>query len=1167
MKSLKKLLAVLVVVTLMAGMIAVPAFAASFNYEDEAKVLYDLGLFKGKSETEYKPALEDRLLREEGVALLLRLFKLEEEALKMDEKEAKDLLNQKFKDADEIAAWAVKYVAYAVKNEIVVGRPDGKFAPKDNLIGREFAKMVLAQLGYKQDVDFDYKFSIVELANATGLSMSEASRMDEAVLLRDDVVGMSFYSLLAEYVAGANAGKTVIEVVVGNDESLKAIAIEAGLMEEPVIVEVAAIPDIEINVGDALNLPAKVKATYSDGKEAEVAVKWPQVDTSKAMAKTEITGTIEGTDVVAKVNVTIKEVVLKVDSVTADNLIEVVVVYNQDVSGNDAVANKDNYSLDVGKVKSVKVDGNIAVLRLESAIENQKKAKLTISDKILPAKETIEFTFFDATLPEVLGLEATGPKEFTVTFSEPIEEKGTVTVKSGTSTLSVNYGAIETGTARVKIPLYSTLVDGKEYVITIQGFKDYAKYNNVIKTITYNYVKDTTAPVAEIEAATQEYVVVKFNKPVRGIVKEQFSHTFSAWIASKVTSDADGAIAIDSAKSYDKVYVWFYTGNKTVDKPIPEGEISFRILGKATAEDNKGYEIKDLWDNKFETATFTISVAADKTAPEVKEITVTAENAISIEFSKKVSFGKDNIEILDNEGKAISDLTLTFDPTTDATKFTVTFSKGLAGKTIIVNVKNVYDATLNSNKLNLYSETIEITDKTAPNVTEVTVDKTNNLLYVFFNEDIDEATGLNAGNYYLYNIVTVDGQQKPEYTKLSKTPSFFEGSRIVKFTLTDDEENKIAANTKLFVTGVKDVAGNEIVPVVTSAIAEIGVKQPAIEDAKATALNTIEVLFTQQLGLVDKEAFVVNGIAGVAIASMDEQLSDGKTKLILTLDKEMPYDAAGVSVQITSEGAKLLKNLFDVSPNQQKIGVTDAIAPVLDGDPVKVDNEPKIVLTFKEEVKASNVALAATDFVITDKDGKQLVAGIDYQVIKDKQDKLITIELLDSRVSYLGKLTIKTADSIKYITDITGNKMAAFSKDITLKGKSIYGFSFSVPANIVANTEITVPVTFKATTVNDDGYAHIRFVFNTIEKPNDQATVTFKATDTNNVGYTFINSGEWGPAKGFPISKDYSATTDWKITFSAAGQYTIEFTAIDLDKSNAEIAKGTATVVVAAPAP
>ena len=102
MKSLKKLLAVLMTVALVAGMLVVPVFAAS-DYEDEAKTLYDLGLFKGKSETAYEPALEDRLLREEGVALLLRMFDLEDE-VGNGLKEAEDLETE-VQRCGEIAAW------------------------------------------------------------------------------------------------------------------------------------------------------------------------------------------------------------------------------------------------------------------------------------------------------------------------------------------------------------------------------------------------------------------------------------------------------------------------------------------------------------------------------------------------------------------------------------------------------------------------------------------------------------------------------------------------------------------------------------------------------------------------------------------------------------------------------------------------------------------------------------------------------------------------------------------------------------------------------------------------------------------------------------------------------------------------------------------------------
>lgn len=1082
-------------------MIAVPVFAASFNYEEAALVLNELGLFKGKSETEYKPALEDRLLREEAVALLLRMFDLEDEALAMDDKEANDLL-AKFADADEIATWARKYVAYAVKNEVIVGRPDGKFAPQDNLIGREYAKMVLAMLGYVQGTDFEYKFSSVKFANVTDFSQTEAAAFDEAILVRDDVVGMSFFALMAEYVTGDNAGKTVIEVIVGDDEDLKAIAIEAGLLEEAVVVSVAALDDIVIKVGEALNLPATVKATFSDGKEADVAVTWPAVDASEAMEKTEFEGTIEGTDVVAKINVTIEVDALLVNSVTADNLVEVVVEYNQDVSDNAAVAKKDNYTLNVGKISSISVDGNTAVLSLARKDDsgkdiypkNQTPAKLTVKDAILEAAETFEFTYFDRTLPEVLGLEATGPKEFTITFSEPIKAKGIITVKSGTSTLSVDTNKIVLGTSKVTVPLYSTLVDGKDYEVTIKEFKDYADYNNVVKTITYAYVKDTTAPVAEIESAAQECVAVKFNKPVSGLVKEQFSHTFTAYIPTKITSDADGKTLIDSAKSYSKVYVWFYTDSTLKENPIQEGDnISFRILAKVTVS-SKDYEIKDLWGNKFEDATFTLSVVADKTAPEIKEIKVTAEDAISVEFTKKVDFKNANIEILNSEGKEISGVKPDF-AEGQGTKFTVGLGKKLPGSTIIVNIKNVYDATLNSNKLDFYSTTLDITDLTKPEVEKALYDSAKDILYVFFNEDMDEESALNASNYFLYNATA-----ETKYTKLSKAGTFFEGSKIVMLNVKDQPIT--TGSTKLFITGVKDVAGNEIIPVFTEfTVDSISTNKPYIESVVATDIDTIEVLFNEQLALVDKAAFEIKvGSEVFEIASMEEVLDKGKTKLIIKVfidedeDHILPYDAEDLEISIVKADVDviLIENLFDEMPdltNTKNINraIADKIAPVLatakqnvGNDNPAFDDETQLKLTFKEGIWMSDTSLAATDFVIT-VGTTQLLAGIDYEIVDYSEgSSVITIQLNGKYAAYRGKLTIKTADTVKYITDGAGNKMAAFSKDVTMVDRS-YGVNAIDETNLVgtfdkgileikmAQNGVAIPFTLSANEPGDFG--------------------------------------------------------------------------------------------------
>jgi hypothetical protein len=332
MNNIKKLLMILIVVALITGIIAVPTFAAqSLKYEDEARVLNQLALFKGVSATEYRPNLEAKLLREEAVALLLRIFGLEEEALKMNEKEASNILKG-FKDADEIATWAIRYIAYAVENNVIVGRPDSNFAPKDNLLGREYSKMILAMLGYVQGIDFQYEFSTYEFCNITGFSKSEAAKLDTQYILRDDAVGMSFFALTAEYAAGKNKGITVIEAIVGDDEDLKEIAINAGLIKEVVIISVESLDDIEVKVGEWLRLPSKVRAIYSDGKVADVSVNWPDVDTSKPKEKTKIIGVIEGTDIVAKVNVTIKADKPKVEDVVADNLEEINVGYSEDIS-------------------------------------------------------------------------------------------------------------------------------------------------------------------------------------------------------------------------------------------------------------------------------------------------------------------------------------------------------------------------------------------------------------------------------------------------------------------------------------------------------------------------------------------------------------------------------------------------------------------------------------------------------------------------------------------------------------------------------------------------------------------------------------------------------------------------------------------------------------------
>jgi hypothetical protein len=111
---------------------------------------------------------------------------------------------------------------------------------------------------------------------------------------------------------------------------------------------------------------------------------------------------------------------------------------------------------------------------------------------------------------------------------------------------------------------------------------------------------------------------------------------------------------------------------------------------------------------------------------------------------------------------------------------------------------------------------------------------------------------------------------------------------------------------------------------------------------------------------------------------------------------------------------------------------------------------------------------------------------------------------------------------------------------------STYKFSYEVPADVVAGQEVVVPVTFETDgEPGDIGYDGVRFKF-AAEGP-EGATVTFKAVDSNNDEYTFTNEGYWGPPGGFDLPAQYSATTEWTLVFSEAGDYTITFSLIDAD--------------------
>ncbi len=221
MRNLKKVFAVILAVALMASMM-VPALAA-VSHEAEALKLQAIGLMAG-GPADLK--LEEGVTRVQGLTFAIRAAGKEADALAMTDAEVAAEL-AKFTDADKIPAWAKKYTAYAIKNNITVGVGGGKFAPLEPISGTSFLVFLLKSgMGYA-DVTTG---NVVDVAYAAKvLSVSEALTYGtKTALIRDDAAAI----LYGAAKNGVNKdGKTLIQSLIDAGFVAKDDAVDAGFID------------------------------------------------------------------------------------------------------------------------------------------------------------------------------------------------------------------------------------------------------------------------------------------------------------------------------------------------------------------------------------------------------------------------------------------------------------------------------------------------------------------------------------------------------------------------------------------------------------------------------------------------------------------------------------------------------------------------------------------------------------------------------------------------------------------------------------------------------------------------------------------------------------------------------------------------------------------------
>jgi hypothetical protein len=860
MRNLKKIVAVIMTVALLASMM-VPALAAVQN-EDKAQALQAIGLFKGNGSSF---DLDLKLIREQGMAIVVRALGAEKDALALSEAEIEAQL-AKVADADTIATWARPYAAYMVKNDLtkgIGGAPAGQinYGAQLDLYADEFVILLLRAMGYpnveKNNVwDLAVEAKLLTAGQAVSLKFN-------GTIIRDDVVGVLYNAVKSGVCADGNS---LIGKLIASGAVDQAVAAAVGFAEAP------------------------------------------------------------------------KPVALAIESATAPNLLQVKVVFNKPVNTDDAKDTSKYQVFDKGDSNSsraissaaIDADGKTVTLTLAptTPLTNNTTAKVTVAKDFREADgtkipEAISFDKIvvgDTTFPVFERVEAVGAKTLRLYFSEPVTSSAVgsdaFSIKSGSYTWFVSYVKYSYDGKYAEVTVGTNLLDGNiDVKVNSAKVYDFAGLMVFEKTINFAYAKVTSAPQVTIEHAKSYEVKLKFDRPVYGNIKVSFGvKDFPNYTANKLLleSEATDTVTID------------FTGKK-----LPAGTVTLFVF----TDDNN--PIKDLYGNKFEATSFTVTVNADTTPPAVVSTEVKTNVSFNIKFDEKL-----NSEV---EAEKISNYSLT---TADGKPVVFTLDYIDADKTLVVKptggfkdntsyiftIKSIQDGEGNKNTSEIVL-TFSVGDETAPSISE---DDSFAILgdgkiYVYYSEAMVESAMLNKVNY----MVTTNGST---YFSLGDKDTISKISdKAILIDLDKDLTGASDLKVKVSVV-VTDLAGKKLNAYDLSYVSpRITTEQFYIKEAELIAKDKVKIIFNKDVNVFDSAEVVVKADNTTTIAISAVESISGK-EVVVKLASEIGSDAklSGKTVTVSAiSGANNTKSPYGTKLQVSAATLTDKVAPSV--ATVKVD--------------------------------------------------------------------------------------------------------------------------------------------------------------------------------------------------------------------------------------
>lgn len=948
MNNFKKLLAVVIVVTMLVTAM-IPAMAAtSFTYEDEAEVLQDLGLLIGDDDGNLD--LDAELTREMGVVLLVRLLGAEEDALALTDAEIAAALKD-YTDKEDISFWAEAYVAYATDAGYLAGRDDGSLDPKANLLGKDYATMILRAMGYEVDAE-GWAIATTLLAEVDGLSVAQAIKFNDKALIRDDAAGITYAALLGE---------------TADEETLIAALVAAGAVDAD---------------------DAAAAGLYT--KPAAAGVK----------------------------------------DITMSELREVVVTFTAPVNATEA-KKLANYTIGTKAptAAALSADGKTVTLTVDPTYATANYASYDVVVKAavgIPADYTKKVVATDITIPTLVSATPVGPRAIKLTFSENLNLATAYEVMSSlkldNGTLAISAPAITAFTKTITINTYVDLAE-TAHTIALSGnlLKDVAGYAVQAASLSFNYVKDSSALSYTVGATTETSVKITFNK---AIADGSFIGNTNVYVGHSYNNETYPVETITTSDNLTFTLTW------NSGKPLPPGTTNVYVGYKSAT----GAKIKDQYGIVIEAFNFAVTTNPDFTKPTVSSVEFVNSTTVKVTFSEAVESTTatlaTNYVLKDSAGTVVATNSAAYakdSSNNDITTVINLTTNSMNGGAYTLEVKNVKDKALAGNVIDTVVVPFTGTDKVAPSIADAdTTDayaKTAKRLsttkvQINFSEAMDVSTITNKLAYKLGAsdlasgdtiVATADG--KGAIITFATAPADFATIKVSSATL-------------------RDLAGNWV----ASYFDDVTIPALAKLTATAAMVNKNQVKLTIAdivSGMTAADFVVQNTVAGANYTVNGIAVEYDATKTYITLYTSdivvATTDAAGMSEITVSSyvynngpvvGGELVnvKNAYANTVQFASVAVTDKMAPAIVSvtKTVSAGKITHVTVTFSEALYAASVQDA--DFTVSGTTVSSVTLNSNVVVIDvaDVTDAATTVTLVgpveDLARNVLASSAAKTAN-------------------------------------------------------------------------------------------------------------------------------------------------------------